>query len=431
MEAKPYPKEKRSILIQRNLDAFVTFLKEIEAPEGKQFIRQELLQRQVPGFRKDRVPLTLISQGLINDLKKEKELTNTNSIMWGKFKTAWTAWVASHHQLNSILLDFDNQRDFDDNHNCISPPNSELDIQCFKILLEASLNNQIDQETIRRFYEFGYFLPSDEIEDLIEKALPRAEIEQKRRIAALPDLVAKLSEAIDSLNSRLSNIESTEERAQEFDRQITEVIDTLAPQLSETEANFTKGVEQLKQAINSRVSKLEDSVMSIESQVSNVEFLNNTAQEVGRRIQERVQSHGDRLDGLDRKIAEIRTEREEQRRITNAPRIAHQAVQIGEDYSRQLREENQRYSDEKDYLSNFGHCLRRFGITDSDEMAAAIHVALKTFPALAINDTRVFKVWQLMCGNHCHITEIGVEMGWLGLQDWFPEFFLKSVLENN
>ena len=59
-------------------------------------------------------------------------------------------------------------------------------------------------------------------------------------------------------------------------------------------------------------------------------------------------------------------------------------------------------------------------------MAAAIHVALKAFPVCQIDDTRLLKVWRLMCGNHCHVTQIGVEMGWLGLQDWFPELFSQE-----
>lgn len=419
--------------MQQNTDDFLSFLNEVKTPEGKRFIRHNLLPNQVPGFRKGRAPLTQTVPRFINDLMKEQEVTNTDSVIWGKLKNAWIAWVESHHQLNDILLEFDNGKDFDDTHNCVEPPNSELDIQCFNILLEASRNNQIDQETIRRFYEFGYFLPSDEIEALIEKALPRAEIEQERRIAALPDLVDKLSETIDSLNTRLSDIESSDARAEEFDQRITEVIDSFEPRLSETKANLNKSVGQLRRAINSRLSKVEDSVKSIKTPVSDAEFVNSIRQEVvqlGLHIQKSGQSLNARLDGLDKKMAEIEIKQEDQHHITNAPRIANRAARIGKRYNSQLSEDNEHYADEDDYLWNFTGLLKRFGVTNSDdtegEMAAAIHIALKAFPALEINDTRVFKVWQLMCGNHCHITEIGVEMGWLGLQDWFPELFSQE-----
>ena len=427
MESKPYPVEKRRILLQRNTDDFVSFLNEVKTPEGKRFIRHNLLPNQVPGFRKGRAPLTQTVPKLINNLMKE--VTNTNSVIWDKFKNAWIAWVESHHQLNDILLDFDNGKDFDDTHNCVAPPNSELDVQCFNILLESSRNNQIDQETIRRFYEFGYFLPSEKIEALIGEALPRTEIERQQRMAELPDLVDKLSETIDSLSSRVSDIESSDERTEEFNQRMTEVIDSFEAQLSEAKANFNKSVGQLKRAINSRLSKIEDSVKSIKTHVSDAEFLNNIRQEIShfsQHIQESVQSHGARLDGLDRKVTEIRTEKEEQRQITNAPRIANQAVRIGECFDSQLRENTERYSSEEEYLSDFEHCLRRFGViddTDSAESAAVIHLALKSFPAMETTDARIIDAWRLVCDNHVHVTNISVEMGWIGLQDWFPRLF--------
>lgn len=433
MEAKPYPEKKRRHLINRGNENFIAFFEQVETTKEGQRALKSLLPTKVKGFRPGHAPLKRTVPILIIELKKEGELSNSSSRIWASFKNAWAAWVRSHDELNPILIEFDNSADFDEKGECTAVPNSELDIQCFNILLEASRNNQIDQETIRRFYDFGYFLPLDEIEALIEKALPRAEIEQERRIAALPDLVDKLSDTIDSLNTRLSDIESSDERLEEFDQRITEVIDSFKPQLSETEANFNKSVGQLKRAINSRLSKVEDSVKSIRTQVSDAEFLKSVRQEVaqlGQHIQKSGQLLGARLDGLDKKMAEIETEQEEQHQLTNAPRIANQAMRIGERYDSQLSEDNEHYSDEDDYLWNFTHCLRKFGVTNSgetgDEMAAAIHVALKAFPALEIDDTRVFEVWQLMCGNHCHITEIGVEMGWIGLQDWFPELFSQE-----
>ena len=418
MEAKPYPEEKRRYLIDRGNEDFIAFLEQVNTTKEGQQALKNLLLTKVKGFRPRRAPLKRTVPIMIIELKKEGELSNSSSLIWASFKNAWAAWVRSHDELNPILLELDNSADFDENGECTALPNSKLDIQCFKHLLEASENHLVDKETIERFYDYGYFLPSEEIEALIKQAHSRAEIERRRRIAALPDLVDELSEAIDSLNSRLSDIESSDERAQEFDQRIKQVIDSFEPQLSETKANFKKSVGQLKRAINSRLSKVEDSVKSIRTQVTAAEFLKSIRQEIAQldqHIQESVQSHGDRLDGLDRKITEIRTEREEQHQRTNAPRIANQAVRIGERFNSRFSEDNEHYSDENDYLWNFTGCLRKFGVTNSDEtgdeMAAAIHVALKTFPALALNDTRIFKVWQLMCGNHLHVTEIGVEMG--------------------
>ena len=428
MEAKTYPEEKRRDLIKRREEDFIAFLKEVTDSEGRQFIQQQLLQSQVDGFRRGRAPLTRTVPMLIRDLKKERELTNSDSVIWNKFKDAWKAWVISHHELNQILLEsFDNEIDFDENHKCIAPPNSELDIQCFKILLEASRNNRMDRETIQRFYKYGYFLPEDEIEVLIAKAVPRAEIERQQRLAALPDQIDRLSEAIKRLDARISEIESTDETTQKFDRQIAEVTKSFDSQLSQIKSNLNKRISRL---INSRLSKLEESVASLETQLSAAEFINDMEQKIiqlDQHLQKHIESVKGWFDGMEKAITEIKTKQAKQHQTTPAPRIAHRAVQIGKHYAVKLEAEKEHYNDENDdYLEEFARCLRRFGVTSSNEAANAIHVALKTFPALEVADTRIIDVWRLMCDDHLHITKIDVEMGWLGLQDWFPKLFSQE-----
>lgn len=431
MEAKTYPEEKRRNLIKRREEDFIAFLTEVTDSKGRRFIRQQLLQSQVDGFRRGRAPLTRTVPIFIRDLKKEQELTDSNSVIWNKFKDAWKAWVISHHELNQILLEsFDNEIDFDENRECIAPPNSELDIQCFKTLLEANHNNQIDQETIQRFYEYGYFLPSDEIEVLIEKALPRIEIERQRQLAILPDQVNQLFEAIDLLNERLFAIESTDETTQKLDQQIAAVVKSFESQFADTKSSFNRTVSQL-QSINSRISMVEESVKSLHAQLSDTDFVDNMKQTIARlsqRLQESTQSFKIRLDGMEGTINQIKTKQQKQHRTTNAPQIAHQSVHIGERYAGKLGEDTEHYQDENDYLSDFMFSLGRFGVTDSndDETAAAIYLAIKAFSALEVADTRIIDVWQLMCDNHLHVTKIDVEMGWLGLQDWFPKFFSEE-----
>ena len=427
MEAKPYPEEKRRNLVKKDKEDFIAFLEDITDREGEQFIQQQLLQAQVAGFRRGRAPLKRTVPTLIRDLKKEHELINSSSPIWNKFEMAWTAWVKSHRELYKLLLEIDNAADFDDNGKCIVPPNSKLDIQCFKTLLEASGNNEIDQETIRRFYEYGYFLPSNEIEALIEKAPSRAEMERQQRLEALPDRVNQLSKAINSLNLRISEIASTDKTAQKLNRQITEVTKSFESQLSKIKSNFNKRINQL---INSRLAKVEESVTSLETQLLDAEFINDMDQKIAQLdqyVQKHVEFNEIRLDGINKAIVEIKTKQEEQYRTTNAPRIAHQAVKIGERYAAKLEVEKEQYNDENDdYLEHFAYCLRRFGVTDSNEIANAIHVALKAFPVLEVADTRIIKVWRLMCGDHLHFTQIDVEMGWLGLQDWFPKLFSQE-----
>ena len=348
MEAKPYPEEKRRNLIKKNKEDFIAFLEEVAEPAGRQFIQQELLPSKVRGFRPGHAQPTLTVPRLINNLKRERELTNSDSVIWNKFKDAWKAWVISHHELNQILLEsFDNEIDFDENHKCIAPPNSELDIQCFKTLLEASRNNQIDQETIQRFYEYGYFLPSKEIEALIEKALPQAEIERQQQLEALPDRVNELAGAINSLHLRIAEIASTDKITQKLSQQITEVTKSFESQLSEIKSNLNKRINRL---INSRLTKVETSVASLETQLSAAEFINDMEQKIiqlDQHLQKHIESVKVWLDGMEKAITEIKTKQAKQHQTTPMPRIAHRAVQIGKHYAVKLEAEKEHYNDEK------------------------------------------------------------------------------------
>ena len=459
MYPKPYPITKRRILIKRDVKDLIAFFEEIT--KEIQNIRKELFRHsQMTGFRSERAPTELTVPRLISKLKREQELANPNSPIWELFKNAWICWIGSHTELNDILVEFDNGADFDESDRCIAPPNSELDIQCFHVLLEANHNNQIGQETIRRFYEYGHFNKDEQIEELIDKARPHEEIERRRRLTELPDQVDKLRHEIDELRSQISDLEpinelekvlgqqienaqqSFENQIHKLSQQISDVQQPLGNQIPES--NFTQTISLLRQLITS----LESRIVEIEQSPSNtqlattevINIIDEKIAELDQQIQDTSQSAEAQLEAVNSDISEIKSAVKEQNQPTDrqqaayealkigeryaaAPQIAHQAQKIGEHYAAKLEEENEYYQDEEDYLSLFQFSLRRFGVTDSDETARAIHVALKAFPVLEIADTRIINVWDLMCNNHLHITRIIVEMGWIGLQDWFPDFF--------
>ena len=460
METKPYPEEKRRILVERGTTDFIAFLEDVADPVGKQFIRDKLLQRQVQGFRPGHARLNQTVPILISKLKREQELTNPDSPIWELFKNAWKCWVRSHTELNHILVKFDNSADFDESDRCIAPPNSELDIQCFHILLEANHNNQIDQGTIRCFYEYGHFNKDEQIEELIDKALPHEEIERRQRLAELPDQVDKLRYEIDELRTQISDLEPINELEQvlgqrianaqqsfknqfhELSQQISEAQRLLENQISES--NFTQTISLLRQLITSLESRIVEVEKSLsKTQPATTEFINTIDEEIAKldqQIQGTSKSVKERLEAVNSDISEIKSMVEEQNQTTDrpqtayealkigeryaaAPRIAHRALKIGEHYAAKLGEKSEHYEDENDYLRIFQFSLRKFGVTESDETASAIHIALKAFPVFEIADTRIIKVWDLMCDKHLHLTRIIVEMGWIGLQDWFPDFF--------
>ena len=136
-------------------------------------------------------------------------------------------WVKSHQELDNTLTAFDNRADFDENHKCMEPPNSELDIECFKFLLEASRNSTIHQEIVNRFYEYGYFNEDERIQNLINQVPSYEEIERRKQLAVLPNKVGELSRTIDKLsrniedlNTQVSTMESADESEQELTKQI-------------------------------------------------------------------------------------------------------------------------------------------------------------------------------------------------------------------
>ena len=444
MHAKPYPEAKRRQLIERSVEDFVAFLEEVTDNKGREFIRTQLLPRTVTGFRPGHAPLTLTVPKLISNLSDEQELTNPDSRIWDMFKNAWICWVSSHQELNEILLEFDNNVDFDENHICITPPNSELDRKCFEVLLEARLNNQINQEIIRRFYEYGHFNEDEKIEELINRALPQEEIERRQQIDQLPEQVDRLQQEIEELRTQFFDLEHISELQQTLDQRIAEVQQSFENQL--TQLNVSQNVSQFKQLIeslksrigevettlNTRIDALENSQTETDSAINDfVDHIEKMTAQLEQEIQNNNQSVAERLDSMDSAIAEIKSMGEEQNQ-TNVTQIARQAIEIGRRYGTKLAAETERYSNEEVYLEKMLFFQQKFGLTnleesdDSEEIAGAVHIAMKAFPALEITDDRLIKIWQLICGDHLHITKINVELGWLGSQDWFPGLFSEE-----
>ena len=177
-------------------------------------------------------------------------------------------------------------------------------------------------------------------------------------------------------------------------------------------------------SLKAQIDELERSLSETQPAIN--EFSNSIKSRIAQlkqQIHDDSESVEGQLDAINSAISEIKSEVEARNQTTDAPRIARRALKIGETFAAKLEEATEHYEDEQVYLEDFEYSLRRFGITDSNETAAAIHVALKAFPVLEIADSRIFKVWKLMYDEHFLYTKLFVEMGWLGSQDWFPKLF--------
>ena len=138
---------------------------------------------------------------------------------------------------------------------------------------------------------------------------------------------------------------------------------------------------------------------------------------------EKIKSFETQLNTMENTIAELKSQK------VDRQRIATQSEQIGKHYKTQLQTKNQGYINENHYLLDFMSNLRQSGLTDSEDTARAIHVAMKAFPALEIADARLMRVWRVMCCDHLYLTTINVELGWLGSQDWFPDLFAEECFK--
>ena len=254
MRMKQYPEEKRKNLSKRDVDDFVQFFGEIKS-ESKRLLQQMLTPRK--GFSKKKKlkqeTLNFIYNQFISRLKRENEISNPNSDVWNKYGKIFVWWVNSKPELSKILTDFKNEEDFNDDNKCVVDPNSPLDVKCFHTLLDASLDHKIDQETILHFYEYGYFNEDKQIEDLIDKALPRKEIQRRQRIAELPDEFDELSQTIKDLNSRVSAVESANELKQELNKQIAELSESFEGNLQKLDHR----ISEVNKSLDNKLPKIE------------------------------------------------------------------------------------------------------------------------------------------------------------------------------
>ena len=401
MEIKSYPVEKRRILAelakQKGSESLI-FFDEIIGTKRKQNLSRILPPLKKGGFRKLEMRLKEQTRLFVQKLTREKEIERPSSSDWNTFGKIWVSWVQSKPELNNILLEFDNEADFDENHRCIVPPNSELDRECFKVLQDASHNHQINRETIRRFYQYGYFIEDKQIEDLIDNALSEKEIEHNKRLSELPDKVDELSQVIVDLESRVSVVESANELKQALDKQITDLSKSLGADIEK----LNQQIAEVPKSINKRISKIESSFIKTSE------------------LSKRVNPLKSQLSKLKKSVNAL----EDKRQTTESPRIAYQAIEIGKNAA-SLVKNKKKQKNEKDYLQEFRIRLWLLGITefiDSSE-AKAIHVALKAFSVIEIPDPRIIDAWKAACGNNLHTTTLDVGMGWLDTQDWFPSYF--------
>src|SRR5215813_13291947 len=155
MKYKPFPSEKRTYILQKPKE-FEQFFQEIALAERNRLVNH--LASALPplrgSFRKNSEEWRKAwLQQCWNIAKNPKN--RHNSLAWHFIESVWQTWIMSQPELPALLEHYDNSDDFQDSEP--KSPNTHLDIECLKYLIYASYNNKISQETIQKFYDFGYF----------------------------------------------------------------------------------------------------------------------------------------------------------------------------------------------------------------------------------------------------------------------------------
>ncbi|KAF0246876.1 MAG: hypothetical protein FD180_235 [Planctomycetota bacterium] len=268
MRAKFFPIEKQRKLSQVDQKQFEAFVDEIPRR-----VHPELSSELPPikGFR-PKQEQTFLAQikWVAKHLKGPERATETRKAM-DAMRILWIAWTQAHEELNRVLLAFDNEADFSGPE--AIPPNSPLDLGCFDELIAASKKGEVSQEEIRRFYDFGYFVVDDRIEERIKSARPRSELTALREVRDLPD-------TLEDFRKRLERYESgTAEEKQALEK------------LRQESRDLAKEAKSL----NTTVEELKRNLGTVPTQSEVKECQDGLAQ-----IREELRSLGRRMDTLER-----------------------------------------------------------------------------------------------------------------------------------
>lgn len=210
MHPKPISKSKKEFILQKEDQEFFDFFNEIERSEYKDFFKQ---LPQVPGFRPDRrAGIEQRWHKFVQNLKNPPRNPNELKKAWDTYELAWVSWVHSHHDLNSLLDGFDNDDDFSEEGKPIHKANSDLDIKCFRYILDANHEGKLSKDSIRRFYEFGYFEIDPKIDSLISQAKSDELIEREKLIDQLPVQIKDLQEEFAALSGNIRDISHNQEQ---------------------------------------------------------------------------------------------------------------------------------------------------------------------------------------------------------------------------
>lgn len=256
MRPKPYPPEKRRYLEERRNDV-VRFIRELPEHDARE------VAGKLPPIRKGfRIGQPSELQERLRRFALNMQRWSDDE--WGLFQEIWLKWIRHQPNLRQIIDEYDNSEDF--KGETPVPPNSELDIGCFKRLVDASREWKIARETISKFYTYGYFVPDERLEELISAARSEAELRPVRdiedikgRLQAIDQVVAGLTSGMEEIQNKQSGVHVDVKELSSRVKTLDEALQRNTEQLNECKRVIRKLEDQVRDSVE-KWAKVEHSV---------------------------------------------------------------------------------------------------------------------------------------------------------------------------
>jgi hypothetical protein len=318
---KPYPTEKRAVILNQSDDELWAFFQEILNSKKKNLTK--ILPKPTKGFRRNSPEGQRQRFGMLIQYARGSETAIDTEKAWNGFSLIWLAWIQSHQPLKTLLAHYDNSADFEENGKVKFPNiNTSLDIGCFAYLAKAN-QSQLSGSLIQRFYEFGYFQPDSTIEFIIQtiqKSLEKPndmtekiELEQCKKICQDIQIRVnqietqyvrehkkewvELKKVLDNVLIRVSTLEKNNHKLQQLEN-LSQTVHAINHQLQRT-AN-TSELEKLNQQIG-RLEKTLNDEMS-----PTIEFINQQLANLSLKTE---------VDELKQQLSKLQTELNEQEEL--------------------------------------------------------------------------------------------------------------------
>jgi len=258
MFAKKHPKEKILYILKKPIEELIEFIDKISDNYKKKLLKK---LPPIKGFRN--TSLTGFQTRLKNMINLAKKDEYNYSFQHLFIEDIWIRWIDSNIKLKEVLLQFNNENDFQ-NEEEIIPPNSFLDIECFYFLRLEIENKSISIEDVKQFYEFGYFIKDPLIDMIINNDFENNEDVRKVQDKYFIELMnhyfrykTSIAKSMDKINETLKNTNGKVSELSAQNDKLTEHINKQSDANLYQDKEESEKTNELKDIIDKQQNKIQ------------------------------------------------------------------------------------------------------------------------------------------------------------------------------